>query len=569
MDGEDLSLDIYLTKELDTVQHNELVKNLGMYNVYQVETKGGCLDIALGPSLKKSKDEGSFLPLLESKSIQVIPNDDERVDPKLKSDNKSQSDSSSSFESGRNSFTTDLSVNSEKNADSSDNIFATQDEWIDRFKARLVDQGFSQKEGIDYEETFSPVVKMALRQWNAKLTSTLIENGFIQSKYDYSLYTKSDKGVFLALLVCVDDIIITGNNVEIEKFKVIDTDNGICLNQRKYVLGLLSEYGMLACKPVNTPLISKLVISDEATKKDHVLDNITDYQKLMGKLIYLTNTRHDISYVVHCLSQFMHSPLTYHLKTDFKIMRYLKGCPGLGIHFIKNSGISLSAFSDHDWAKCVVTRKSITGYCVFLNNSLISWKSKKQTTLFKYYTEAEYRALASVTSEVIWILRIRKDLKIKNLLPVCLHCDSNSAIKIAANPIFHERAKHLEINLHFVREFFLKGVIKTVKVNSANQITDILTKGLDTVQHNELVKNLGMLMFTRLRLRGNVEIYSLLWYTFITGAYFVILYFLFLGLEIALGPSLKKSKDEGPFLPLLESKSSQAAIKGFLTRHYR
>ncbi|GJW49543.1 ribonuclease H-like domain-containing protein [Tanacetum coccineum] len=384
---------------------------------------------------------------------------------------------------------------------------------IDRYKARFVAQGFGQQEGIDYEETISPVVKMvtdrcllnivmfmfwlvfqldvnnaflygdleevvyinppeeyfpsdnkvcrlkkslyglkqAPRQWNAKLTSTLIENGFSQSKSDYSLYTKSDKGVFLALLVYVDDIIITGNSVsEIEKFKVflkskfmikdlgklkyflgievVDTDKGICLNQRKYVLDLLSEYGMLACKPAKTPLMSKLVISNEASDKDPLLENITDYHKLMGKLIYLTNTRPYISYVVHCLSQFMHSPLTSHLKIDFKILRYLKSCPGLGVHVTKTSGIFLTAYSDADCAKCIVTRKSVTG---------------------------------------------------------------NSTIKIAANPVIHERTKHLEIDLHFVREKVLKGVVKTVKVDSANQIANILTKG-DTVQHLELIKKLGM-----------------------------------------------------------------------------
>nr|GEW99467.1 ribonuclease H-like domain-containing protein [Tanacetum cinerariifolium] len=130
-------------------------------------------------------------------------------------------------------------------------------------------------------------LKQPPRQLNAKLTSTLIKNGFSQSKSDYSLYTKSDKDIFLALLIYVNDIIITGNNVsEIDKFKVflkskfmikdleklkyflgievIDTDNGICLNQRKYVLDLLSDYGMLACKPAKTPLTSKLIISNEA-----------------------------------------------------------------------------------------------------------------------------------------------------------------------------------------------------------------------------------------------------------------------------------------------------------------
>ncbi|GKC64404.1 hypothetical protein Tco_1097002 [Tanacetum coccineum] len=106
---------------------------------------------------------------------------------------------------------------------------------------------------------------------------------------------------------------------------------------------------------------------------------------------------------------------------------------------------------------------------------------KKQNTLFKSSTEAQYRAVASVTSEVVWILNVFKDLNREVLLLVTLHCDSNSAIKIAANPVFHEKTKHLEVDLHFVRENILNGVVKTVKADSANQIADILTKRLNTV----------------------------------------------------------------------------------------
>ncbi|GKE36305.1 ribonuclease H-like domain-containing protein, partial [Tanacetum coccineum] len=426
--------------------------------------------------------------------------------------------------------TLDENLNSEGNVDSN---LSTHSHGIQTLRENLESNLNTPAQGVDYEETFSPVVKMvtirclvnlavnqswpifqldinnaflyrdleetvytmvcrlkksiyglkqAPRQWNAKLTSVLVENGFCQSKSDYSLYTKSVGDVFLALLMYVDDIIVTGNNaMEIDKFKVflkgkfkikdlgklkyflgikvVDTKSGISLNQRKYVLDLLSEYEMLACKPSKTPLMSKLSNSNEPTTKDPLLVNIVDYQKLMGKLIYLTNTRPDIFYAVHCLSQFMHSPLNSHLKIAFKILRYLKGSPGLGIHFSKESGMSLKAYSDADWTK----------------------------------SEAEYRALASVTSEVIWILKILKDLHCENLLPVKLFCDSNPAILIAANPVFHERTKHLEIDLHFVREKILNGVVKTMEVDSANQITDMLTKGLDTMQHNFLVKKLGMI----------------------------------------------------------------------------
>nr|GEV47539.1 ribonuclease H-like domain-containing protein [Tanacetum cinerariifolium] len=196
----------------------------------------------------------------------------------------------SSSESSSNINTADFPVDSGNDVDSSNDFVVTQNEEVPR-------------------------------QWNGKLTSTLIKNGFSQSKFDYCLYTKSDKGVFLALLVYVDDIMITGNSVyEIEKFKVSLKSKFMIkdLGKLKYFLGI------------------------------EVVDTDKDYQKLMGKLIYLTNTRPDISYVVHCLSQFMHSSLTSHLKVAFKMLRHLKSCPGLGVHITKTSGMFLTPYSDAD-----------------------------------------------------------------------------------------------------------------------------------------------------------------------------------------------------------------------------
>nr|GEX47770.1 ribonuclease H-like domain-containing protein [Tanacetum cinerariifolium] len=273
-------------------------------------------------------------------------------------------------------------------------------------------------------------LKQAPRQWNAKLTQTLVEHGFNQSKSDYSLFTKSMNEKFIALLVYVDDIIITGNNSsEIEKLKAF-------LNTKKYCLDLLTEFDLLACKPSAAPLEQNLSMTNEPTVLDPVLDNATEYQKLIGKLIYLTHNRPDISYSVHCLSQFMHKPLKSHLKIALKVLRYLKGCPGKGIHVVKQPKPSLEAYVDADLAKCIVTRKS--------------------------------------------------DLNWEHMLPVNLFCDSQAAIRIAANPVFHERTKHLEIDLHFVREKILSGVLKIQKINTADQTADIFTKGLDRLQHERL-----------------------------------------------------------------------------------
>ncbi|XP_024996764.1 uncharacterized protein LOC112529658 [Cynara cardunculus var. scolymus] len=145
---------------------------------------------------------------------------------------------------------------------------------------------------------------------------------------------------------------------------------------------------------------ANLVISDLNSSKDSLLSDCTGYQRLIGRLIYLLATRPDIAFAVHCLSQFMHAPRQSHLNLALRILRYLKLSPGKGISFTKSECFNLTAYVDADWGKCLSSRRSVTGYCLFLGKSLISWKSKKQNTVSRSSAESEYRAMATVSCEV-------------------------------------------------------------------------------------------------------------------------------------------------------------------------
>ncbi|GKF67144.1 ribonuclease H-like domain-containing protein, partial [Tanacetum coccineum] len=142
--------------------------------------------------------------------------------------------------------------------------------------------------------------------------------------------------------------------------EVLKNENGLCLSQRKYCLELLCNYGLLAYKPAATPLQYNVVLSYDESDNDKFISNITEYQKIVGKLIYLLITRPGILYVVPCLSHHMHAPLQSHFFVALMVLRYLKNAPGTGVQFNKGKGNSLYAFYDANWAKFPVPRKFVS-----------------------------------------------------------------------------------------------------------------------------------------------------------------------------------------------------------------
>jgi len=168
---------------------------------------------------------------------------------------------------------------------------------------------------------------------------------------------------------------------------------------------------------------------------------VPSYRRLIGRLIYLTNTRPDITFSTQQLSQFLTSPTEKHYMTATRILKHLKKCPGQGLFFPRHSSLFLSGFSDADWAGCLDSRRSISSKFFFLGNSLISWRTKKQLTVSRSSSEAEYRALGAATCELQWLLYLLHDLHVTTVKLPVLYCDNQSALHIAANPVFHERTK--------------------------------------------------------------------------------------------------------------------------------
>ncbi|KAI0500262.1 hypothetical protein KFK09_018472 [Dendrobium nobile] len=265
-------------------------------------------------------------------------------------------------------------------------------------------------------------LRQATRQWYNTFTSTLVSMGFVHSSADPSFLILHQQNIHIYLLIYVDDILITGNDNkaihntltilgnkfamknlgEAHNFLGIKIDRyaqHFFLSQQNYALSIIKSANLSKCNKLSNPSCTKLPVD---IQPDEHLSDPTTYRQITGSLQYLTLTRPDIAYSVNQLSQHMHQLEPQHVYLLKRLLRYLQGTSDFGIP-ISKSKLCLTSFSNADWAGDPVSRKSTSGYCSFLGDSLISWTVKKQSTVARSSTEAEYRALAALTADVIWL----------------------------------------------------------------------------------------------------------------------------------------------------------------------
>ncbi|KAJ0753494.1 putative RNA-directed DNA polymerase [Helianthus annuus] len=233
--------------------------------------------------------------------------------------------------------------------------------------------------------------------------------------------------------------------------------NHMFLSQQVYMKEIIDRAGMSSCKSAATPVDTKPKLGSHSGVD---FEDPTLYRSLVGALQYLTFTRPDICYAVQQVCMYMHAPKVDHWNALKQIIRYLQGTSSHGLTISASTDFSLRAYTDADWAGCPDTRRSTSGYCVYLGLNIISWSSKRQSVISRSSVEAEYRGVANVVAEICWLRNLLLELHRPLTTASLVYCDNISAIYLSGNPVQHQRTKHIELDIHFVRHLVQRGSVR-------------------------------------------------------------------------------------------------------------
>ncbi|GJR66256.1 retrovirus-related pol polyprotein from transposon TNT 1-94 [Tanacetum coccineum] len=386
-----------------------------------------------------------------------------------------------------------------------------------RNKARLVAQGYTQEEGIDYDEVFASVARIeAIRLFLAYASfkdfvvyQMDVKSAFLYGKIKEEVYVCQPPGFedpeFSDRVYKVENALYGLHQAPRAWYETLSTylldngfqrglqvtqkDDGIFISQDKYVDEILKKFGFSTVKTASTPMETSKPLLKDAEAEDV---DVHLYRSMIGSLMYLTSSRPDIMFDVCACARFQVTPKVSHLHAVKRIFRYLKGQPKLGLWYPKDSPFDLEAYTDSDYAGASLDRKSTTGGCQFLGSRLISWQCKKQTIVANSTTEAEYVTAASCCGQVLSIQNQMLDYGY-NFIHTKIFIDNESTICIVKNLVFYSKTKHTEIRHHFIRDSNEKKLIQMIKIHIDQNVTDLLTKAFDVSRFQYLIASIGML----------------------------------------------------------------------------
>ena len=359
-------------------------------------------------------------------------------------------------------------------------------------------------------------LKQSQRQWHKKVDHVLVQSGFKMCHADNAIYIGNSHDSKVRVAVYVDDILISAkdlnsiNNVKTvlkSSFEMKDLglihsflgiriqyflDQGIMLlDQTKLIQSVLKQYGMEDCKGITTPLNESKSLLQYQEKND-LLRESYPYREVIGSLMFIMlGTRPDIAYAVSFLGRFVKNPSLIHWKAVKRVLRYLQETKSYCLRFTKSKNLQLFAYGDSDWANGS-DRKSITGICIFHENNLVYWSSKKQSCVTLSTAEAETVAATDASKDAVWISKLISEMD-KEPTSVTLYTDNQPCIQIAKRLGAQSRTKHIDVRHLFIQELVSEKKITISYCPTRYMKADILTKALQKSKHQEIVRELGLI----------------------------------------------------------------------------